>query len=120
MSDSIPPSTNSASSAWQLFDTNELRKNLGSQAVEYKEFFRVPAMHCALYRLAKGAADMQTPHDEDEMYYVLEGRARLMVSDEIKEVSPGSLLYVGATESHSFFEIEEDMLLLVFFSGAGH
>ena len=62
---------------------------------------------------------MQTPHDEDEMYCVLESRARMMLGDEMKEVSPGSLLYVGSTETYSFFEIEEDMLLLVFFSSSG-
>ena len=76
-------------------------------------------MHCGLYRLERGSTDMQTPHDEDEMYYVLEGRARMMLGDEMKEVSPGSLLYVGSTETYSFFEIEEDMLLLVFFSSSG-
>ncbi len=42
----------------------------------------------------------------------------MKIGEEVKEVAPGALLYVGATESHSFFEIEEDMLLLVFFSGS--
>ena len=65
-----------------------------------------------------GARDMQTPHDEDEVYLVLEGRARMQLGDEIRTVSRGSVLYVRATETHSFFEIEEDMTLLVFFAAA--
>ncbi len=108
----------SSAEAWTLFDINALKTSLGEGSVEYKEFFRVPAIHCGLYRLERGATDMQTPHDEDEMYYVLEGRARMKIGEEVKEVAPGALLYVGATASHSFFEIEEDMLLLVFFSGS--
>ena len=42
----------------------------------------------------------------------------MKIGEEVKEVAPGALLYVGAPASHSFFEIEEDMLLLVFFSGS--
>jgi quercetin dioxygenase-like cupin family protein len=47
---------------------------------------------------------------------VLSGKARMTVSGEQQEVREGSILYVRATEEHSFFEIEEDMTLLVFFA----
>ena len=40
----------------------------------------------------------------------------MKLGDEERTVGPGSLLYVSATESHSFFEIVEDMTLLVFFA----
>ncbi|NKC00037.1 MAG: cupin domain-containing protein [Pseudomonadales bacterium] len=58
---------------------------------------------------------MQTPHDEDEMYYVIRGRAKLHVGGTEQSVNPGTLLYIKAAEEHSFFEIEEDMTLLVVF-----
>ena len=61
---------------------------------------------------------MQSPHDEDEVYVVLKGKARMRLGDEERNVGPGSLLYVGAATDHSFFEIEEDMTLLVFFASA--
>jgi len=105
-----------SSDAWQVFDLNELATAFGAKPAEYREFLRVPALSCGLYRLAAGARDMQTPHDEDEVYLVLEGRARLQVGDEIRTIGRGSVLYVRATETHSFFEIEEDMTLLVFFA----
>ena len=38
-----------------------------------------------------------------------------MGGEEI-EIGEGSVLYVGATEAHSLFDIEEDMTLLVFFA----
>ena len=104
-----------ADDGWEVFDVAELIARGSSEPVSYKEFLRVPAMSCGLYRLAKGSKDMQTPHDEDELYYVVEGRARLRIGDEERQVSPGSVMYVRATEEHSFFEIQEDMVLLVVF-----
>ena len=47
-----------------------------------------------------------------------EGKARLRVGEEDKEVGPGSILYVRATEDHSFFDITEDLTLLAFFGRA--
>jgi mannose-6-phosphate isomerase-like protein (cupin superfamily) len=103
---------------WQVFDLDKIRSELKDEPVAYREFLRVPALSCGVYRLAAGSEDMQSPHDEDEVYYVVEGKARLRLGDEIQEVRPGSVLYVRATETHSFFEIEEDMTLLVFFASA--
>jgi mannose-6-phosphate isomerase-like protein (cupin superfamily) len=107
--------TDSTDTGWDVFDMAELLSQKSSDPVSYKEFLRVPAMSCGVYRLAKGSNDMQTHHDEDELYYVVEGRARLRIGDKEREVSPGSVMYVRATEQHSFFEIEEDMVLLVIF-----
>ena len=75
-------------------------------------------MNCGLYSLAAGSKDMQAPHDEDEVYLVLTGKARMQLGDEEREVGPGSLLYVSASTEHSFFEIEEDMTLMVFFAAS--
>ncbi len=103
---------------WQVFDLAEIKGKLKGDAVEYLEFLKVPALSCGVYTLTAGSTDMQAPHDEDEVYLVLEGSARMRLGDEDKAVGPGSLLYVGATTEHSFFEIEEDMTLLVFFATA--
>ncbi len=105
------------SQAWQIFDINGLREGRdATQSVQFSEIFHTDSMQCGLYHLKKGSKDMQTPHDEDEMYYVLEGRARLRIGDTVQEVTAGTLMYVSATQEHSFFEIEEDMTLLVLFA----
>ncbi len=102
--------------SWQVFDLASIREKLSGQAVEYLEFLNVPALNCGIYFLAAGSKDMQSPHDDDEVYLVLSGRARMRLDDTERSVGPGSLLYVGATTEHSFFEIEEDMTLLVIFA----
>lgn len=105
-------------SGWQVFDINEITRSLSGDQVQYKEFLNVPSLSCGVYHLPRGSKDMQTPHDEDEVYFVLEGRATMKVADERRDVSSGDILYIKATETHSFFEIEEDMTLLVFFAAA--
>jgi mannose-6-phosphate isomerase-like protein (cupin superfamily) len=104
------------SDQWQVFDLAEVRERLTGAAVEYLEFLNVPSMKSGVYFLPAGSKDMQSHHDEDEVYLVLEGKARMRLGDREKAVGPGSLLYVGATTEHSFFEIDEDMTLLVMFA----
>lgn len=84
----------------------------------YREFLRIPAMSTGLYVLPKGGTDPQRPHHEDELYYVLRGRARFQAGDEDAEVSSGSVLYVAAEVQHRFYEISEELAILVFFAPA--
>jgi mannose-6-phosphate isomerase-like protein (cupin superfamily) len=104
---------------WRIFQLDDLQARKRGMASPYLEFLRVPALSCGLYSLKAGAKDLQGPHEEDEVYLVLSGRGRLRVNGSEQEVQPGSLLYVRATSEHSFFEIEEDMTLLVFFASGG-
>lgn len=84
----------------------------------YREFLRVPSMSAGLYVLPAGATDPQRPHHEDELYYVIRGRARFRAGDEDQEVSPGSVLFVAAELEHRFYEIAEELAVLVFFAPA--
>ncbi len=84
----------------------------------YREFLRVPAMSAGLYVLAAGATDAQRPHHEDEMYYVIRGRARFRAGDEDREISAGSVLFVAREVVHRFYDITEELAVLVFFAPA--
>jgi len=84
----------------------------------YREFLRVPAISAGLYVLPAGASDPQGPHHEDEMYYVIRGRARFRAGDDDAEVSAGSVLFVGAEVEHRFYNIAEELAALVFFAPA--
>ena len=84
----------------------------------YREFLRVPAMSAGLYVLAAGVADRQKPHHEDEVYYVVRGRARFKAAEEDQEVSQGSVLFVAAEVDHHFYDIKEELAMLVFFAPA--
>jgi mannose-6-phosphate isomerase-like protein (cupin superfamily) len=71
-----------------------------------------------LYVLPAGGVDAQSPHTEDEVYYVLSGRAVMKVADEDRPVQPGAVVYVAKNLEHLFHSIEEELTLLVFFAPA--
>ena len=50
---------------------------------------------------------------------MLSGRGRMRVDGTERAVGPGSILYVEATSEHSFFEVDEEMTMLVFFASGG-
>ena len=104
--------------AWEVFRLDELLPKARADEPRFVEFLRRPGLSAAVYRLPAGSRDMQAPHLEDEIYLVIEGRARLRIGNEDKEVGPGAILYVRATEEHSFFDITEDLELLAFFGRA--
>jgi mannose-6-phosphate isomerase-like protein (cupin superfamily) len=84
----------------------------------YLEFLRRDSMSCGLYVLEPGADDPQEPHQEDEVYVVLEGRAWLMVAGQDRPVGPGSVLFVARTVAHRFHDVSERLSVLVFFAPA--
>jgi len=103
----------------QLFKLAELVEKCEGRDAPYLEFLRVPALSCGIYQLAAGAEDQQASHDEDEVYFVLKGRAKIVQGGKTESVAPGSILYIPADTEHRFVEIEEDLSLLVFFGSGG-
>jgi mannose-6-phosphate isomerase-like protein (cupin superfamily) len=84
----------------------------------YREFLRVPSMSAGVYVLSAGAIDAQKPHHEDEVYYVIRGRAHFTVGVEDHEVSAGSVIFVAAEVEHHFHDIKEELVVLVLFAPA--
>lgn len=106
-------------SVWRAFELASLVEKQKASGRPYLEFLRVPSLSCGVYSLPRGASDLQSPHDEDEVYFVVSGRGRVRIGSEEQAVGPGSILYVEATSDHSFFEIDEDITLVVFFASGG-
>ncbi len=84
----------------------------------YLEFLREPALSVGLYVLPVGGIDTQQPHTEDEVYYIVSGQGAIRVSDEDREVEPGTTVYVAANIEHRFHSITEELRILVFFAPA--
>lgn len=93
-------------------------QEMRAAAERWREVFRVPDLSLGVYRLARGEADPQTPHAEDEIYYVLSGRGVLRVEDREMSLGPGEVAFVPARAEHRFHAITEDLTLLVFFAPA--
>jgi quercetin dioxygenase-like cupin family protein len=96
----------------------EIEEQRAASGRAYREFMRVPTMSAGLYVLPAGAIDRQKPHREDEIYYVVRGRARFSAGSEDREVSPGSVIFVAAQVGHRFYDITEELAVMVFFAPA--
>lgn len=80
------------------------------------EFLRVSSLSMGVYHLKAGQRDPQRPHTEDEVYYVVSGRARFRAAGLDQDVGPGTVLFVKRTVEHRFHDITEDLTVLVFFA----
>lgn len=78
----------------------------------------MPSLSMGLYALPAGGVDPQQPHTEDEVYYVVSGRATIRVGEEDRPVESGSVVFVEARVEHRFHTITEDLTVLVFFAPA--
>jgi mannose-6-phosphate isomerase-like protein (cupin superfamily) len=101
-----------------FFHIDDLGHQRAVTGKRYLEFTRVPAMSAGVYVLPKGGIDPQKPHREDEMYYVVKGRARIQIGSDHAEVKAGSVIFVEAELEHRFYDIEEELEVLVFFAPA--
>jgi mannose-6-phosphate isomerase-like protein (cupin superfamily) len=84
----------------------------------YFELIRVPAMSAGLYVLQPGEPDWQVPHREDELYYIVGGKATIRVGTEDRPATPGTAIFVPAGVEHHFHSITTELQVLVIFAPA--
>jgi mannose-6-phosphate isomerase-like protein (cupin superfamily) len=102
----------------QAFELAQLIPQREDSNKLYLEFLKVPDLSMGLYVLPAGGTDPQSPHTEDEVYYVVGGRAQITVAEETRHVQAGSIVYVEKNVAHHFHAIEEDLTIIVFFAPA--
>lgn len=102
-----------------IFRMAELKEKQVNAGDPWLEFLNVPALMAGLYELPAGADDHQTPHARDEIYYVMGGRAEIVVEGKRRRIGPGDVIYVRRDAEHRFEKIDADLSLLVIFAPGG-
>jgi mannose-6-phosphate isomerase-like protein (cupin superfamily) len=102
----------------EYFELSNLEAERELKEEMYLQFLSEKRLSVGLYKLKAGEVDPQTPHSEDEVYYVVRGKAMIQVDTEKQEVKPSSIIYVAAGVDHLFYDIQEDLEVLVFFAPA--
>lgn len=100
----------------ELHDIADVKRSQAASGERYLQFINAGSMSLGLYVLPAGSTDEQTPHAEDEIYYVLSGRGTVEVAGERQAVQPGTSVFVAKEVDHRFLDIEEELTLLVFFA----
>lgn len=62
--------------------------------------------------------NVQTPHAQDEIYVVAEGRGYFWHDGQRDPCGPGDLLFVAAGTEHHFEDFSPDFLVWILFYGA--
>jgi quercetin dioxygenase-like cupin family protein len=102
----------------QSFDLSAVLAERQRTGRPWLEFLRAASLSVGVYHLKAGQDDPQRPHTEDEVYYVVAGRAVFRAGGQAREVGPGTVLFVERLAEHRFSEVVEDLTVLVFFAPA--
>ncbi|HEY1368834.1 MAG TPA: cupin domain-containing protein [Gaiellaceae bacterium] len=73
-----------------------------------------PGLELGVYVLVAPEPDRQQPHEDDEVYVVLEGSGTLEVEGEAVPVREGEAVFVEAGAEHRFTAYEQLALLVIF------
>lgn len=103
---------------FESFAFRTLVEELTEQGGAWKACFENETLQCGVYRIPAGGTDAQKPHAEDELYYVVAGRAKFTAGAKTIDVQPGAVLFVAAEVEHRFHDVDEALEVLVFFSKA--
>jgi mannose-6-phosphate isomerase-like protein (cupin superfamily) len=73
-----------------------------------------PGVEVGVYVLVAPEPDRQQPHEDDEVYVVLEGHGTLDVEGVVYELHPGNAVFVPAGAEHRFTGYEQLSVLVIF------
>jgi mannose-6-phosphate isomerase-like protein (cupin superfamily) len=95
------------------FDVEAVKQRL-SKAGGYEVVHSSPGLEIGVYVLVAPEPDRQQPHEDDEVYIVLEGAGVLEVEGQKVELREGHALFVPAHAEHRFSGYESLSLLVIF------
>jgi mannose-6-phosphate isomerase-like protein (cupin superfamily) len=96
------------------FDITGVQEKLAAGTGGYEIVHRSPGLEIGVYVLVAPEPDRQSPHEDDEVYVVLEGRGTLEVEGERVELREGHAVFVPAGAEHRFVGYEQLSVLVIF------
>ena len=96
------------------FDVDATRRSLIERGGGYEVVHSSPGLEIGVYVLVAPEPDRQQPHEEDEVYVVLEGSGVLEVEGTATPLDEGMALFVPALAEHRFTAYEHLSLLVIF------
>jgi len=96
------------------FEIRSAQQRLAAGEGGYEIVHRSPALEVGVYVLVAPEPDRQQPHEDDEVYVVLEGSGVLDVEGDRVELDTGHSVFVPAGAAHEFVGYEQLSLLVIF------
>ena len=96
------------------FEITAVRVRLGEAGGGYEIVHESAGLELGVYVLVAPEADRQQPHEDDEIYIVLDGNGVLQVEGAEVPVREGSAVFVEAGADHRFTAYEHLSVLVIF------
>lgn len=96
------------------FEITAVRERLAEAGGGYEIVHESAGLEIGVYVLVAPEPDRQQPHEDDEVYVVLEGNGVLQVEGEEVPVGDGTAVFVEAGADHRFSAYEHLSLLVIF------
>jgi mannose-6-phosphate isomerase-like protein (cupin superfamily) len=98
----------------RTFEPKDAVDRLRATGGGYEIVHESPGLELGVYVLVAPEPDRQQPHEDDEVYVVLEGSGALEVEDEQIGLHEGQAVFVPAGADHRFVGYEQLAVLVVF------
>jgi len=98
-------------------DVEAVRRRLEASGGGYEIVHTSPGLELGVYVLVAPEADRQQPHEDDEVYVVLDGSGALELEGETIALERGQALFVPAGAEHRFVGYVGLSLFVVFAKG---
>jgi mannose-6-phosphate isomerase-like protein (cupin superfamily) len=96
------------------FEVAAVKERLREAGGGYEIVHDSAGLEIGVYVLVAPEADKQQPHEDDELYVVLEGTGVLEVEHEHVPVREGTAVFVEAGAEHRFAAYEHLAVLVIF------
>jgi mannose-6-phosphate isomerase-like protein (cupin superfamily) len=96
------------------FEIRAAQERLGGAGGGYEVVHESTGLELGVYVLVAPEPDRQQPHEDDEIYVVLEGTGVLQIEGEEVPVREGSAVFVEAGADHRFTAYEHLSVLVIF------
>jgi mannose-6-phosphate isomerase-like protein (cupin superfamily) len=96
------------------FGVRSVAEKLRAAGGGYEIVHESPGVELGVYVLVAPEPDRQQPHDDDEVYVVLDGSGVLDVEGESVPVNVGDAVFVEAGADHRFSAYEQLAVLVIF------
>ena len=96
------------------FGVGSVVEKLRAAGGGYEIVHESAGLELGVYVLVAPEPDRQQPHEDDEVYIVLEGRGTLEVDGERVDLHEGQAVFVPAGAEHRFLGYESLSVLVIF------
>ena len=99
------------------YDLDTYLEKIKKNNFYFQTFINKDSLAAGVLVLKPGEEDIQTPHDSDEVYYIISGNGFLKIKDKNYKVSKDKLFFVAKDVEHCFYGHTKELKVLYFFGG---